>query len=65
MCASEAKVGILRLLEPDDNPDYIRVKQATKQGYIECIRGGWQISVIPQVPLGEVGCNVWVRLVQQ
>jgi hypothetical protein len=28
------------LLSPDESKDYIRVKQATKQGYILCENGG-------------------------
>lgn len=28
------------LLSPDENKDYIRVRQATKQGYILCENGG-------------------------
>lgn len=28
------------LLSPDDNKNYIRVRQATKQGYILCENGG-------------------------
>lgn len=32
--------NIYRLLSPDDDPNYIRVKQAVKQGYILCKNGG-------------------------
>lgn len=32
--------NIYKLLSPDNNPNYIRVKQATKQGYILCENGG-------------------------
>jgi hypothetical protein len=31
---------VYSLLSPDNNPNYIRVKQATKQGYILCENGG-------------------------
>lgn len=31
---------ICDLLSPDDNKNYIRVRQATKQGYILCENGG-------------------------
>lgn len=31
---------VYNLLSPDDDPNYIRVKQATKQGYILCESGG-------------------------
>lgn len=32
--------NIYRLLSPDNDPNYIRVKQAVKQGYILCENGG-------------------------
>ena len=32
--------NIYRLLSPDNDPNYIRVKQAVKQGYIICKNGG-------------------------
>ena len=30
----------LDLISPDENPNWIRVRQATKQGYIRLHRGG-------------------------
>lgn len=41
--------------------DKIRIKQATKRGYIECVRGGWQILVTQQAQQEEEGFNTWER----
>ena len=37
---------IYDLIEPDDNENYIRIKQATKQGYILMEDGGQQTCLI-------------------
>lgn len=37
----------LDLISPDENPNWIRVRQATKQGYIRLHRGGVRRPLIP------------------
>ena len=44
--------NIYRLLSPDNDPNYIRVKQAVKQGYILCENGGVADLSYPNSKLG-------------
>lgn len=50
------------LLSPSDREGYVRVRQATKLGYIEVeVGGGWQTFRFQQVNFAEVVCKVAVK----
>ena len=49
------------LLSPSDREGYVRVRQATKLGYIEVEVGGWQTFRSQQVNFAEVVCKVAVK----
>lgn len=49
------------LLSPSDREGYVRVRQATKLGYIEVEVGGWQTFRSQQVNSAEVVCRAVVK----
>lgn len=61
MRSSKAKASVLQLLAPDDDPEYIRVRQATKQGYIRLHRGGERTYLIRHQNSAEGECRITVN----